>query len=524
MANRDKLLIESVVDHMPKLAQTYLDEAGLDGRIIEHPLDKDVEERLKGFGIEADGDDYRIFNYISDIKAFWKLIIEKSIKCLRFFDKREPYIKNQSKHPIAYGVNELKDYFEKYTQFESMLYGGGKYYRDHVVHVFRVWLLGLDCLLENKGIYLSRIQIQEDVSINSLEKLSIWSMIALTHDLGYPLEKSQGIIEKTKEMMGSFISNPTVSMDLSFNGIQNNMNDFIVRFMSSKMRKATNNGADNSQNSEIKQYVARLQPKYYFKFQKSLEGYKHGILSAIIIYKLLVYFLESDFSINEDYTFNEEDRRQFYIRREILRAISAHTCHDVYHLDMLNFSFLLIMMDDAQEWGRKRISELYVKQKSSYEFKSIAPYFDTKASSHNEELRIHKFAVHEKFTFPDGELDNLKGLLSSLMKQSKGYEEIFRDGQDTAKRNFIFEKQCEVIYEKNKAVTFYVKFVISNEEKPSFEVTVKSANEADIKLDFDADFFRKVYADCKISATDDIEGASPVDKATYKIETKNEFS
>lgn len=116
-------------------------------------------------------------------------------------------------------------------------------------------------------------------------------MIALTHDLGYPLEKSQGIIEKTKDMMKSFISNPTVSMDLSFDGIQNNMNDFVVRFMSSKMHEVDNKCPKEEMvvKSE-KPFVARLQPKYYFKFQKSLESYNHGILSAIIIYKLLIYF------------------------------------------------------------------------------------------------------------------------------------------------------------------------------------------------------------------------------------------
>lgn len=65
-------------------------------------------------------------------------------------------------------------------------------------------------------------------------------MIALTHDLGYPLEKAQGIIDQTKDMMKSFISNPSVSMDLSFNGIQNNMNDFVVRFISSKMHEVDN--------------------------------------------------------------------------------------------------------------------------------------------------------------------------------------------------------------------------------------------------------------------------------------------
>ena len=520
MANRDLQLLESVQKYIQQRIPEYLKEAGLtDDRTIEHPLDDEVAKKLRVFDIRKDDDDYRIFNFVYEIKEIWKLIIEKSIKCLRFFDKREPFLENHSKHPVAYGVNELSEYFEKYTQFETMLYGGGKYYRDHVVHVFRVWLLGLDCLLDNDGKYLANINIQKNVSVTSLEKLSIWSMIALTHDLGYPLEKSQGIIEKTKDMMKSFISYPTASMDLSFNGIQNNMNDFVVRFMSSKMHEVEMIcPKEEGEKSGEKKYVARLQPKYYFKFQKSLEGYKHGILSAIIIYKLLIYFLESDFNINEDYRFDEEESRQFYIRREILRTISAHTCHDVYHLDMLNFAFLLIMVDDAQEWGRKRISELYVKQNSNYEFGSIVPYFNvTKCIHGTEEINIHKFVAKEQFKFPEGEMDNLKGILVSLMLQSKGYEEIFRDGQDTAKRNFIFEKNCDVIYEESKAVTFKVKFVISNEEKPTFCVTVSSANTTSVTTTYNQKFLEGIYKDCDILVQNSNDS-----EAAYEVVAKNE--
>lgn len=40
--------------------------------------------------------------------------------------------------------------------------------------------------------------------------------------------------------MKCFIQNPVLSMDLSFRGIQNQMNDFVLRFMSSKMWKAKN--------------------------------------------------------------------------------------------------------------------------------------------------------------------------------------------------------------------------------------------------------------------------------------------
>lgn len=526
MTNRDLRLLSSVIENIEERVPEFLVEANVEReRNIAHPLDDKIVNKLKQFQFREEDDDYRIFVYVDEIKEIWKLIIEKSIKCLRFFDKREPYLENKSKSPVAYGVNELSDYFEKYTQFENMLYGGGKYYRDHVVHVFRVWLLGIDCLLDNEAEYLKRIYIQEGVSVNCLEKISIWSMIALTHDLGYPLEKSQEIIEKTKDMMKSFISNPMVSMNLSFDGIQNNMNDFVVRFISSKMHELDRNCPEAK--TEIKYekpFVARLQSKYYYKFQKSLDGYNHGILSAIIIYKMLKYFLESDFSINEDYKFDEEETRQFYMRREILRAIASHTCHDVYHLDMLNFAFLLIMADDAQEWGRKRISELYVNQKSNYEFDSITPTFDVKESTYKsvygeETIKIHRFAMKEQFTFPKDELDNLKGILQKLMRQSIGYQEIFRDGQDTAKRNFIFEKYCNITYEGSRAVEFRVCFIISNEEKPSFEITVSSSAKTAVNKTYNEDFLKSVYKDYKVTLLNKNENET---EAKYGISSEEE--
>lgn len=521
MTNRDLQLLKEIVDtFIPECVPEYVTEAfGETTREIEHPLDNEVKGKLDSIKNEMrdEDDDYRIFYFADEIKDIWKLIIQKSIKCLRYFDSREPYLENQSKHPVAYGVDELSNYFDKYIKFESMLYGGGKYYRDHVIHVFRVWLLGLECLLDDKGNYLKRIIIQRGVQVNCLEKISIWSMIALTHDLGYPLEKAQGIIDQTKDMMKSFISNPLVSMDLSFNGIQNNMNDFVVRFISSKMHEADNKYPKEESSDNEKKYVARLQPKYYFKFQKSLEGYNHGILSAVIIYKLLRYFLESDFNINEDYSFDEEESRQFYIRREILRTIASHTCHDIYHLDMLSFAFLLIVVDDAQEWGRKRISELYVNKDSTYEFVSIIPTFDIDESEHGKEkIKIHSLVVKEKFTFKNQ--SDLQGTLSSLYKQCKGYKEIFRDGQDTTRRNFTFEKHCEIVYEEAKTIKLCVDLIISNEDRPRFTITTSCDTKKPLES-FGLFFFKKVYDKFDVQETE----KKPSGKEfTYEITDKSE--
>lgn len=511
MPNRDLKLLneltETISHIMPKITET-LQRNGYDKinfEKLEHPLDKAVTNSLVELKetIRDIDDDYYIFNSIETIKELWKTIIGKSIKCLRFFDTREPFLAQPNKHPIAYGVNELSDYFEDYSEFESMLYGGGKYYRDHVVHVFRVWLLGLACLLDNDAAYLDKINIQQGVEINPLEKVSIWSMIALTHDLGYPLEKAQEIIDKTKNMMKSFVSNPIVSMDLSFNGVQNNMNDFVIRFMSSKMHEVnTICPKEEAEANSPKEYVARLQPKYYFKIQKSLEQCKHGILSSIIIYKLLIYFLESDFNINEDYRFKEEDARQFYIRREILRSIAAHTCHDIYHLNMLSFSYLLIIADDSQEWGRKRLSELYVKSNSKYEFGDIIPHFNVLTNKQGDP--VHECTISEQFEFPASDMDGVKQILKSLLSQYESYKEIFRDGQDTANRNFIFKKQCTIVSNKTRKPTYTVEFKIPNENRSSFQIRLSST---DVKRDEDAfgnALLTEVYGEGRVLSTGEI--------------------
>lgn len=434
---------------------------------IEFALDGEMFQMLKGINGSGDLDDeFFLFKKENDINKIWIRILEKSIKCLRFFDKREPFFKNPKKHPVAYGVDELSRYFSKYTNFEKMLYGGAKYYRDHVIHVFRVWMLGMSTLLKNNAQFLTEINIANDTNFkfNSLEKISIWSIIALTHDLGYPLEKSQEIIYNTRDMMSCFINNPQLSMDLSFNGIQNNMNDFVLRFASSKMIQKKYPCLE-SEETKV-HYVARLQPKYYFKFQKSLEKYKHGTISAIIIYKMLLFFLESDFNINEDYTFDIEDARQFYIRREILRAIASHTCKDIYHLKMETFSFLLIIIDDCQDWGRKNISELYVKNKNTYNFEYIKASFENK--------NVYSCQIKDSIDFDKDSRDDIERVLNNLFKQFRDYSSWFRDGQDTINRNFSVSKESILRINESSPVTFTVKFNVANTEISTFTITVEN--------------------------------------------------
>lgn len=475
MANRDSGLLQTCIssDTASLFTDFNTNHPG-----CEFPLDNEVSQKISSlYTAIKDADDYAIFRHPSETDELWRMLLSKAIKCLRYFDEREPFKNNPQKKPQVYGLDELYSYYQKYKEFERMLYGSSQYYRDHVVHVLRTWLSGIRCLVRNNGEYLNCISIrdEQEVNLEQVEKLSIWTIIALTHDLGYPLEKAKDIIEKTHSMVGTFVANPDISMDLSFHGVQNYMNDFIVRLMSSKM--VDDSSRDNDGNIVTEKYVARLQPKYYFKFQKSLEQTKHGIVSTLIIYKLLTYFLESDYNINEDYNFNGDDRRQFYIRREILRAIASHTCTDVYQLYMGSFAFLLIVADDMQEWGRKYITELYVPTTIKHVRNDINLTVSTQVQNTPHHCRLSEnVSIDEN----DG-WKAVVALLNRLREQALVYVTIFRDGQETIKRDFDFVREYTVSYEATETITFKMTLKISNQSAATFTGNITYASETQNK-------------------------------------------
>ncbi len=474
----DKLYYDSILANLGDFDRYYNSKVTVRKRTNEHPLDESIRQKLAGLIVS--GNENELFEKLSLVQDIWISLIKKSIICLRYYDTREPFLRNHSKTPLAYGTDSLLDYFKKYTDFESLLYGGAHHYRDHVVHVFRVWLLGIDILLRNNCQYLDRIKIDSYCQINPVEKLSVWTLISLSHDLGYPLEKSLQIVEKTRDMMKNFVTNPIMNMDIDFSGVQNNMNDFILRFMSSKMHKK-----DGAQ--EL--YVARLQPKYYFKFQKSLEHNTHGTISALILYKLLIFFMESDYSLHEDYTFDKEDVRQYYIRREILRAITSHTCPDVYQLNMCNMSFLLILCDESQEWGRKYLTNLYVDDNVKYTFKDV-----------DIDMNTTPFVCKVQDCYNISGVDveqSIKRILKRFLGQSKTYRILFRDGQDTAKRDFDFHRIVEI--EPTNSKRFEVDLKITTNAQAKIVVTQTrgrfSENDAFNKA------FKEIFPGCEVNPT-----------------------
>ena len=118
MTNNDSKLIINLKTHIDETKETLADcKQKLDKEFkrtldFEHPLDSELLKKIDEISIQDSDDEYKIFQYIDTVKEIWKLAIEKSIKCLRFFDSREPFLDNDSKHPVAYGVDDLRKYYD----------------------------------------------------------------------------------------------------------------------------------------------------------------------------------------------------------------------------------------------------------------------------------------------------------------------------------------------------------------------------------------------------------------------------
>jgi hypothetical protein len=340
---------------------------------------------------------------LKTLRGLWRNVLIDAIYFLRINDTREKafFDINDSKNKTTmksegvaelaeqnvYGINDLYKYFEQFSEFESTLYGADKYYRDHLVHPILVWIIGLNVLKEygknfnirvcsNAKIIASDCALPEwftsdeeidlELKISTAELSAMWTIIALTHDLGYPLEKVEKINDQLEKMLSQFGKIGFSRSRFNFETQHDHLVRFLLDFISSvakpivKTFGGTYNPKDKgSEDSEDKyRWITHKRTKYFTKFSKSWEMFDHGIVSSLILLKSLTFFIESDHSSDFYEKLKKEDARQFSIRSEILHSIAAHTTSKIYHLATNNLPFLLILCDDLQEWARPTLGDM----------------------------------------------------------------------------------------------------------------------------------------------------------------------
>ena len=281
------------------------------------------------------------------VRELWESLLGDALVFLKSKDKREKF-----HDKLVYGVKDLSAFFETFREYETVLYGARGRYRDHLVHVFRVYLLGEYVIRETFGFDKVSCEEVDKLTISWEEKEATWCIISLCHDLGYPLEAIFDINQKARDMFQKFGRVSIQELAYGLSPQYQTISDFILRFISSSLQPS----------SDSKRFDIHLQTKFFLKFSNALDRFNHGLISCIVLMKNLVYFLESDYLMDSIKPLEPRDARHFLIRRVILRAIASHACDEIYHLRVTNFPFLLLIFDEMQEWGRPRLVELFKKQ------------------------------------------------------------------------------------------------------------------------------------------------------------------
>jgi len=351
---------------------------------------------------------------IDSFPELWKNLLSDAITYLKSTDGREQQFGQRDL--VAFGVQELHKYFEEYKSFEAMLYGADRFYRDHVMHVYRVWLIGL-WLIEQFGGRIFFDYPLKAVKPSTGEIQAMWCIVALTHDLGYPLDKVGKVQEKINSMMRYFGESGNLERPFQIPVQHHFINDFILRFIGSKLVKKNN---PDYRKHRKRPFGTALQSKFYLKFSKSLEQFDHGIISCILLMKNLVYFLESDLDLGSP--FDLQDARQFYIRREVLRAIACHTCTDIYHLNPNSLAFILILADELQVWERPTFHEIKSKR------------FHLQLSAQIPTISIGE--IHLRFDMNDKRTGQKDALVDYCKGMCCKWHKWLRSALDSGKRKF----------------------------------------------------------------------------------------
>jgi len=305
------------------------------------------------------------------------------------------------------GLEDLSAYLGEYVDFEKILYGAWPNYRDHIAHTLRVMLLGDSIIRDTFGFHKVATPLGDKLIVSPEEKEAMWIIMALTHDLGVPLEAIRKISDSVRRMLYKF---GVVSVEELTSGYFSqfaDLSDFVIRFISSDVLQQNGEKGKEKENKSDA-YVLHMQAKYYQKFLSALSSFDHGVLSSIILMKNLVYFKESDFTMDVFKPLAAEDARQFLIRNQIVRAIASHSCEDIYHLGITNFPFMLTVCDEMQEWGRPRLidvtkrvgseTELFINkiQHNLVDY-SIRFYLPNEPKPSEEEVKIASGEVEQYF-------------------------------------------------------------------------------------------------------------------------------
>ncbi len=204
-------------------------------------------------------------------------------------------------------------------EFELPLYTSNEYYRDHLYHVMDVCLLGdflLGAQFKNKPLFET---ISERKKYDKINFMKNWYFAALFHDIGYVIEQSEKFINPLLAFEGKTLSS---FVESSLTGFKNG-------------KESVRQGL--LENWGLKNYIIPDD------LRKSIIGLRNPIDHGVVAWIYMLSIFNKNSIDIEQYALG----MNAIARHNLTNPIISFASHPI--------SFLLILCDNLQEWGRAKI-------------------------------------------------------------------------------------------------------------------------------------------------------------------------
>lgn len=282
----------------------------------------------------------------------WKLLLFDALKRLDNLHHNE----GKGIEEDITGVNELASYLDKFRNFEMLLYGSSEWYRDHIWHL--LWCFFVGEYMFSKCKLLGKI----DREWYSKDKEAQFCVVALCHDLGYPIEKIEDINKSLKDMLNEYRNIRFEPFRVDFPITYKHTFDYLLDRLSLSVKPVHKNNKFVLKEFNDRTYVKTVdkicqRPNIKAYFSSLLSKLDHGVISCLLLVDKLERF-RRDTSIDYKITLQEGNKfwvdRDFMVSQYILKPIAYHSGRNVVirtgEKDLIYLWFMLC--DDLAEWHR----------------------------------------------------------------------------------------------------------------------------------------------------------------------------